>query len=110
MNSNEFLCPVKILHNVMIMNDPESFPDARHEIGNKRRKAPLPSQTTPKQVSQRKLSKEISLLISHPEFVEYQLTKVDVLCIAILWKKHLECMGTSISWNALCRELQIECL
>ncbi|MDY0319176.1 MAG: ATP-binding protein [Candidatus Cloacimonadaceae bacterium] len=107
MNSNEFLCPVNILHKVMIMNDPESFPDARHEIGNKRRKAPLPSQTTPKQVSQGKLSKEISPLISHPEFVEYQLTKMDVLCIAILWKKHIECMGTSMSWNALCRELQM---
>lgn len=107
MNSNEFLCPVNILHKVMIMNDPESFLEVRYELGNKRRKAALPSQTTPKQVSQRKLSKEISPLISHPEFVEYQLTKMDVLSIAILWKKHIECMGTSMSWNALCRELKM---
>ena len=107
MNSNEFLCPVKILHNVMIMNDPESFLEVKYELGNKLRKAVLPSQTTPKQVSQRKLSKEISPLISHPEFVEYQLTKMDVLCIAILWKKHIECMGTSMSWSALCRELKM---
>ncbi|PKN74141.1 MAG: hypothetical protein CVU50_00790 [Candidatus Cloacimonetes bacterium HGW-Cloacimonetes-3] len=107
MNSNEFLCPVNILHKVMIMNDPESFPDARHEIGKKPREVTLASQTTTTQVSQRKLSKEISPLISHPEFVEYQLTKMDVLCIAILWKKHIECMGTSMSWNALCRELKM---
>jgi AAA+ superfamily predicted ATPase len=107
MNSNEFLCPVNILHKVMIMNDPESFLEVRYELGNKLRKAVLPSQTTPKQVSQRKLSKEISPFISHPEFVEYQLTKMDVLCIAILWKKHIECMGTSMSWNALCRELKM---
>jgi len=107
MNNNELMCPVNILHKVMIMNDPESFLEVRHEIGKKRGKAVLPSQTTRKQVSQRKLSKEISPLISHPEFVEYQLTKMDVLCIAILWKKHIESMGTSMSWNALCRELQM---
>lgn len=107
MYSNEYLCPVNILHKVMIMNDPESFPNSNHEIDKNRRKAALPNQTTAKRVSQRMISKEISPLISHPEFIDYHLTTMDVMCIAILWKKHIECMGTSMPWNALCRELKM---
>lgn len=107
MNNNELMSPVNILHKVMMMNDPESFLEVSQEIDKKRKKAILPSQTSPTQGVHRQLSKEISPLISHPEFVEYQLTKMDVLCIAILWKKHIECMGTSMSWNALCRELKM---
>jgi hypothetical protein len=107
MNNNELMSPVNILHKVMMMNDPESFLEVSQEIDKKRKKATLPSQTSPTQGVHRQLSKEISPLISHPEFVEYQLTKMDVLCIATLWKKHIECMGTSMSWNALCRELKM---
>jgi hypothetical protein len=107
MIQDELMCPVNVLHKVMMMNDPESILEVSHEMGNKRRKAILPSQTSPTPGALRKLSKEIASLISHPEFVEYQLTKMDVLCIAILWKKHIECMGISMTWNALCGELKM---
>lgn len=107
MNGNECICPVTILSKVMTMNDRESFPDSNHEIDKKRIKAALANQTTAKRVSQRMISKEISALISHPEFIDYHLTTMDVMCIATLWKKHIECLGTSMPWNALCRELKL---
>ncbi|MDD2230039.1 MAG: ATP-binding protein [Candidatus Cloacimonetes bacterium] len=107
MMKNELICPVNILHQVMMMNDPESFLDFSQEIGKQGRKTTLPSPITPTLGAQRKLSKEISPLILHPEFIEYQLSKLDVLCIAILWKKHIERMGTSMPWNALCSELKM---
>ena len=83
MNNNELMSPVNILHKVMMINDPESFLGVNQEKDKKRKKVILTCQTSLTQGAQRQLSKEISSLISHPEFIGYQLAKKDVLCMAI---------------------------
>lgn len=102
------LRPVSILHQVIMLNEAASINEDRSEAHKcKSTETGITiSKSTPS--CPPKLTKEISSLISHPEFLDYQLSRQDVVCIALLWKKHLESIGTRTAWNALCADLGMD--
>lgn len=111
MGSVQMINPVSILSNVITLRASQSGEYEEIQPGSVSKSITKKIKASPKPVViNTDLANEISLLISHPDFLQYKLTNIDVLCIAQLWKKHLNSTGSSTSWSDLCAEIGMNIL
>jgi AAA+ superfamily predicted ATPase len=102
MGSLQIINPVNILSKVIILKDSPLGESGEIKHGTSIKSETKHDMTSQKPISINKdLAQEMSLLITHPDFIEYKLTHIDVLCIAQLWKKHLDSISSSLAWNTL---------
>jgi len=108
MQSGKMNYPVTILSHVIKVRESAanlqvngSYPSSKADKGKKTGITPLPR-------IDKRLAGEKASLINHPDFTCYCLNTCDILCMASLWKKHLENINGGLGWNALCSEIGMD--
>jgi DNA replication protein DnaC len=105
MVKGEELHPISILYGLLKPNIEPARAQARIVVKAKHTKSKAPRQLITRESSGVSVTKQINTIISHPSFRNYKLTKQDVAVIALLWKRHIDSVGTVCSWSALCGEI-----
>jgi len=111
MSTVQLLNPINILRKVITLKDSSLGESLEISPGTTGKGKTKNHRASPKPIMiNNDLAHEMSLLITHPDFIDYRLTNIDVLCIAQLWKKHLDSISASTTWNNLCCEVGLNIL